>query len=171
MEKYDIKEVGQDFKFLQNDPIVRGSRKKLLTINKNNELAMFKYEREDYVCSEACSEKIAYELAKTLGFECAKIDLAHDSAGKIGVLNYYFSDRFTSPHTDIIAYLNKDSSERKNYYTVSNIKSILDDIDKDLFKGFIRIMIFDALIGEQDRHEENWGIIEKKWKTIYISFI
>ena len=88
MEKYDIKEVGQDFKFLQNDPIVRGSRKKLLTINKNNELAMFKYEREDYVCSEACSEKIAYELAKTLGFECAKIDLAHDSAGKIGVLNY-----------------------------------------------------------------------------------
>ena len=34
MEKYDIKEVGQDFKFLQNDPIVRGSRKKLLTINK-----------------------------------------------------------------------------------------------------------------------------------------
>lgn len=168
MEEYKIKRVGNDFEFLQDIPIVRGSRKKLLAINNKNEIAMFKYEREDYDCSEACSEKIAYEIAKILGFECAKIDLAYDNTGRIGVLNYYFSNRFTAPHTDIVAYLNKELSERKNYYTVSNIKIVLDDIDEELFKGFIRIMIFDALIGEQDRHEENWGIIEKQGKS-YIS--
>ena len=25
----------------------------------------------------------------------------------------------------------------------------------------MKILIFDALVGEQDRHEENWGIIRK----------
>lgn len=168
MEKYKIKKVGIDFRFMQDEPIVRGSRKKLLAVNNQNEIAMFKYEREDYDCSEACSEKIAYELAKVLGFECAKIDLAYDNEGKIGVLNYFFSNRFTAPHTDIVAYLNKDSNERNNYYTVSNIKSVLDDMNRDLFNGFVRIMIFDALIGEQDRHEENWGITEKNGE-FYIS--
>lgn len=167
MKKYKIKRVGTDFNFIQSAPIVRGSRKKLLAITKENEIAMFKYEREDYICSEACSEKMAYELAKALGFDCAKIDLAYDEDGKIGVLNYYFSNR-TAPHTDIVAYLNKDSRQRQNFYTISNIKSVLDDISPNLFQNFIRIMVFDALIGEQDRHEENWGITEKEGKY-YIS--
>jgi hypothetical protein len=83
MKKYRIKKAEKDFRFLQEVPIVRGSRKKLLAINNKNEIAMFKYEREDYVCSEACSEKIAYELAKELDFECAKIDLAYDDVGKL----------------------------------------------------------------------------------------
>ena len=162
MEKYEIKKAEVDFKFIQDEPIVRGSRKKMLAINNKREIAMFKYEREDYDCSEACSEKLAYEIAKVLGYDCAKIELAVDNDNKIGVLNYYFSDRFNAPHTDIVAYLNKDTKERNNYYTISNIKSVLDDIDIDLFKGFVKIMIFDALIGEQDRHEENWGITEKQ---------
>lgn len=57
MEKYDIKKLGTDFSFIQDEPIVRGSRKKMLAINNNREVAMFKYEHEDYDCSEACSEK------------------------------------------------------------------------------------------------------------------
>lgn len=79
-------------------------------------------------------------------------------------MNYYFTDKNASSHTDIVAYLNKDLNERKKYYTVSNIKNVLDHISNDLFREFIRIMIFDALIGEQDRHEENWGITEKNGK-------
>ena len=161
MEKYKIKKIGIDFWFMQDEPIVRGSRKKILAINNKKELAMFKYEREDYNCSEACSEILAYEIAKVIGYNCAKIELAVDDKNEIGVLNYYFSDRFTSPHTDIVSYLNKSTLERNYYYTISNIKTVLDDLDSSLFKGFIKIMVFDALIGEQDRHEENWGITEK----------
>lgn len=127
MEKYQIKKIGIDFEFIQDEPIVRGSRKKKLVITKSKELAMFKYERDDYNCSESCSEKIAFEVAKILGYECAKIDLAIDNDDQIGVLNYYFSDRYIS-HTDIVAYLNKDMCKRNSYYTISNIKFVLDSI-------------------------------------------
>ena len=168
MKEYQIKKLGVDFRVIQEEPIVRGSRKKMLAINNEKELAMFKYERDDYECSEACSEKLAYEVAKVLGYNCARIELAVDADNNIGVLNYYFSDKYNAPHTDIVAYLNKDTLERKMYYTISNIKNVLDDIDTELFKDFIKIMIFDALIGEQDRHEENWGITVKDGKN-YIS--
>lgn len=164
MGKYEIKKANVDFRFIQDESIVRGSRKKMLAINNKLEIAMFKYEREDYDCSEACSEKLAYEIAKVLGYDCAKIELAVDSDNQIGVLNYYFSDNDES-HTDIVAYLNKNIKERNNYYTISNIKNVLDSINTSLFKGFIKIMLFDALIGEQDGHEENWGITEKKGKS------
>lgn len=164
MGKYEIKKADIDFRFIQDESIVRGSRKKMLAINNKLEIAMFKYEREDYDCSEACSEKLAYEIAKVLGYDCAKIELAVDNDNQIGVLNYYFSDSDES-HTDIVAYLNKNIKERNNYYTISNIKNVLDSINTSLFKGFIKIMLFDALIGEQDRHEENWGITEKKGKS------
>lgn len=164
MRYYKIKIETKDFNFINNDTILKGARRKKLGLDKNKKITMFKYEHENYECSEACSEKMAYEIAKVLGYKCAKIELAKDTENNIGVLNYLFSDRETSPHTDIVTYLNKGSNERNEYYTVSNIKKTLDEIDKSLFQGFIRIMVFDALIGEQDRHEENWGITEKNGK-------
>ncbi|MEI3251502.1 MAG: HipA domain-containing protein [Candidatus Gastranaerophilaceae bacterium] len=164
MRYYKIKIETKDFNFINNDTILKGARRKKLGLDKNKKITMFKYEHENYECSEACSEKMAYEIAKVLGYKCAKIELAKDTENNIGVLNYLFSDREKSPHTDIVTYLNKESNERSEYYTVSNIKKTLDEIDKSLFQGFIRIMVFDALIGEQDRHEENWGITEKNGK-------
>jgi hypothetical protein len=55
--------------------------------------------------------------------------------------------------------------DRKKFYTLSNIKRVLDELDDTLFSGFIQIMIFDALVGETDRHEENWGIL--KYRNTY----
>ena len=158
MEKYQIKKWGRDFRVIKEEPITQGTRKKVLAITAKKEMVMFKYEHDDYTCSEACSEKMAYEIAKILGYNCARVELAIDNEGRLGVLNYYFTNKIDTTHTDIIAFLNKDVKERKEYYTISNIKSVLDNIDKSLFRNFIKIMIFDALIGEQDRHEENWGI-------------
>lgn len=37
-------------------------------------------------------------------------------------------------------------------------------LNEDLFYQFLKIMVFDALVGEQDRHEENWGITRKNRK-------
>ncbi len=119
----------------------------------------FKYPR--IKCSEVCSEKISYEIAKALGYNCAKIELALDEYGKIGVLNYIFNtpQKF---HTDIKDFLSSEiTNKRKEIYTLSNIKICLDKIDENLFKDFIKILLFDSLIGESDRHEENWGLTQE----------
>lgn len=158
MLKYKIKQVNQDFHFLDNLINIKGTRRKRLIIDKNKEIAIFKYEGEKYECTEACSEKLSYEIAKILGYKCAKIELAKDENNNIGILNYIFSNTKTKEHTDAVDYINTDNKDRKEYYTISNIKNKLDELDALLFKDFIKIMIFDALIGEQDRHEENWGI-------------
>ena len=166
MEHYSIKTPGKDFRFLENNPNAKGSRVKKLIIDNNEEKAFFKYEGEGYFVSEACSEKMSYEIAKILGYECARIELAKDSEGTIGILNYLFVKKDVIEHIDAISYLNIHNEERPVYYTISNIKKTLDELDKSLFQDFIKIMIFDALVGEQDRHEENWGITinRKKYK-------
>lgn len=162
MDKYIINKPKTDFISLTSVFNIKGSRQKKLVIDNDEKLAMFKYERSNYICSEACSEKLSYEIACVLGYKCAVIELAEDENGESGVLNYLFTDILSKnnqrEHTDIIAYININNEARPMYYTISNIKKTLDNLNPTLFEGFIRIMIFDALIGEQDRHEENWGI-------------
>ena len=42
MKRYKVKKLGSDFKFIE-EPIVRGSRKKLFDIDSLLGIAMFKY--------------------------------------------------------------------------------------------------------------------------------
>lgn len=159
MEKYSIKTPGKDFIFLDSNPNVKGSRVKKMAIDsKDSKKAFFKYEGNGYLVSEACSEKMSYEIAKVLGYDCAKIELATDNEGTLGVLNYLFIDGGSLEHFDAVSYLNIHDADRPMYYTISNIKKVLDGLDLNLFDEFIKVMVFDALVGEQDRHEENWGI-------------
>ena len=166
MLKYPFKIVDEDFKFLNSLSNIKGTRVKRMIIDKDKEKAFFKYEGAGYIVSEACSEKMCYEIAKVLGYPCARIELAKDENGTLGVLNYLFIEIGNIEHMDASSYLNIHSNQRSIFYTISNIKKTLDGIDKKLFEDFIKIVIFDALVGEQDRHEENWGItrIGNKYK-------
>lgn len=166
MEKYPIKTPNNDFRFVDNNPNAKGSRVKKLIIDNEGKKAFFKYQGNGYMVSEACSEKMSYEIAKILGYACARIEFAVDSDDVLGVLNYLFIDIGNTEHIDAVSYLNIHDNERPKYYTISNIKRVLDDLDEDLFNDFIKIMVFDALVGEQDRHEENWGIetVDNKYK-------
>lgn len=158
MKKYPIKIAKKDFRILETSYNIKGSRVKKVVIDKFGKKAFFKYEHKDYITSEACSEKMCYEIASVLGYDCARIELAKDSLGNLGILNYFFVDGINIEHMDAVSYLNMHDEERNKYYTISNIKKILDELDTSLFYDFIRILVFDALVGEQDRHEENWGI-------------
>ena len=115
-----------------------------------------------------CSEKLRYEIAVCLKYPCARIELAKDENGTLGVLNYDFILTPLTEHTDIVAFLNPNQMSRKEFYTISNIKRNLDSLNKNLFFEFLKIMIFDALVGETDRHEENWGLTKKN-NEYYIS--
>ena len=160
--EYRILKASTDFDFLV-DPFVstKGSRYKRIAIDKKtNEEIYFKY--ESYNCSESCSEKLCYEIAKVLDYSCARIEFGEDENQNIGVLNYLFVNRLEEIHLDAISYINKDSSLRCQFYTIKNIKKCLDQIDSTLFDDFLKIMVFDALVGESDRHEENWGITKSR---------
>ena len=158
MKKYEIKKVGKDFKFI---PEInnKGTRKKRTVLDNKGNKAFFKYEMYDKGCSEACSEKLSYEIAKILEYECAHIELALDENDEIGILNYLFVNLHEEEHIDAISYLKKNDEIRSQFYTLENIKKCLDMLNQDLFYQFLKIMVFDALVGEQDRHEENWGIM------------
>lgn len=158
MGKYKIYEEGTDFIFEQTqDANTKGKRvKKIAKDIVSCETAYFKYEM--YNCSESCSEKMSYEIAKVLDYPCAHIELARDRRGKMGILNYLFIDKEKEEHHDAIDFINKGENEEKEYYTIENIKKCLDNIDEKLFTDFLKIMVFDALVGETDRHAENWGI-------------
>ncbi len=158
MKKYEIKKFKKDFIFIQ-EINNKGSREKRTAIDKKGKKAIFKY--EGYKCSEACSEKLSYEIAKILKYDCAHIELASDENGTLGILNYLFVDIREEEHIDAVAYIKKSNEDRKQFYTLKNIKNCLDELDTKLFYDFLKIMVFDALVGEQDRHEENWGIIRK----------
>lgn len=156
MSTFKILKENKDFWEIETDVVLGGTCVKKLVKTANNELAMFKYNKYP-MCTELASEKMCYEIAKALEFRCAKIDLAIDKNGIYGILNYIFISP-NSSHTDASLYLRDDNFERKKTYTIENIKAFLDNYEIDLFSQFIEIMIFDALVGEQDRHEENWGI-------------
>ncbi len=91
MEKYEIKKVGKDFRFI---PEInnKGTREKRTALDSRGNKVIFKYEMYDKSCSEACSEKLSYEIAKVLGYECAHIELALDEnvkySAKIKYLNF-----------------------------------------------------------------------------------
>ena len=122
MKKYHIKKSKKDFKFLETNYNTKGSRTKRLIIDKYGNKAFFKYEGKDYLASEACSEKMCYEIAKILGYNCAKIELAEDDNGVLGILNYLFIDVNNTEHIDAISYLNINNEQRAHFYTISKIK-------------------------------------------------
>lgn len=163
--QYSVKKWGKDFNFVEHSINIKGTRTKRLVRDNEGNLAIFKYE-SDYLTSESVSEKLSEEIALFLGYDTAKIEFAWDEDGKLGVLNYLFADLFNHEHIDAIAFLKKEDETRKEFYTLDNIKKCLDDLDKNLFFQFIKILFFDALVGEYDRHEENWGvrILNQKYK-------
>ena len=157
MKNYKIYSEKKDFTIDENVRNLTGTRtKKMVFMNSDKSKAMIKYNK--YLnCTELASEKIAYEIAKVLKFKCAKIELAIDKDGTLGILNYYFLKKGTV-HSDALFYLRKMGNDRSEYHNLKNVLNFLEAQNKQVVNDFLKIMLFDSLIGEQDRHEENWGI-------------
>lgn len=160
MYKYKILEANKDFIFReQSVSNTKGSRDKRIIIDKKSgETGFFKYEKYD--CSEACSEKLSYEIAKRLNKNAARIEFAKDEKGTLGIISYLFIKNNVT-HTDAKDFFNANEFDRKKFCTINAIKSFLDKYGEKQFEQFLGIMVFDALIGETDRHEENWGLIKE----------
>lgn len=163
---YDVKIEGKDFDRIDGEEsqVLVGTRDKVVVRTRKGRLAIFKRTRTPDANTEDCSEKIASELAKCLHYDAAEIDLAVDLADNVGILSYIFTDKEHGiTHTDAIRILSGINQQNK-YYVVADVKTKLERLypNEEIFAGLVKILLFDALVGEYDRHASNWGVLTLK---------
>ena len=150
----------------------KGTRDKVILIKPNTEDTYFlKFpmvrKSRDYT-PENWSEVIAYEVGTALGFNVLKYSLAAYK-GKVGCISKNIitpanNESLVEGHSILSRYDSTyDPSDKATYnrYTFEFVQKALKAYDAEFYvKEFIRTLIFDAIIGNSDRHQSNWGIIQ-----------
>lgn len=152
-----------------------GTRSKYIALDpQNNEEFFFKGSKETPAGeirypTEFWSEIVSSKIGQFLGFEMLDYNIAYDvnHKQKIGCLSKSMVLHSESKLTEGIAYLtgfnpNYNPEKDKNKYTFQFIKSALKEFNlENYIDNIIEIIVFDSIIGNSDRHQENWGIITK----------
>lgn len=129
-------------------------------------IALFKV-KKDVHTTDHLSERIAYQLAQAIGIDCAyyAIGTYH---GKEGSLSYNFlpDDKALKEGIHYInkVYPNYDPDKIFDVsvgamYSFEMIEESLREFD--LMDEFLMIPVFDFFIGNTDRHQNNWGTLER----------
>jgi hypothetical protein len=118
------------------------------------------------------SEVIAFEMARSVGMTAAPCFVAVDSqAGEVGVLVEFF---YGHPGSQVLPRLISGASllrrtvedyevDPDQHHTISNVVSLgRSFLIGDGLETWGRFLAFDALIGNTDRHPENWGFLAMK---------
>lgn len=147
-----------------------GTRSKVIVENPDNHKDYYfktslKKEQKDYKY-EFWSEIIASEIGSLLGFNMLKYNIAYKS-GDIGCISESMVTEGQNKLTEGISYLtgfdssyNPKHKDSKKQYSYQLIKDTFSFYKIESFiKNIIEIIIFDGIIGNGDRHQENWGII------------
>lgn len=154
-----------------------GTKSKFWYESKDSNSILFKSTetKEGSRYGEDWAEKISCELAELLGLPHASYELAvyNDSRGVISpnfitqrgeyltqgnmLLQNFFSNVTENPNIQYIDHVydimvNTIKNKPINFNSYSDIKSA-----SEFFVGYL---MFDALISNQDRHNENWGMVE-----------
>jgi hypothetical protein len=131
---------------------------------------LFKEAREN--TGEDWAEKIASEIAAVLGVAAATVELAVFN-GKLGCASRSFVNRDLGQHlihgNELLAgtVIGYDRNKRMHQtdHTLDNIyrtiKTIFpnEKLHTEVLKKLASYLILDALIGNTDRHHENWGLL------------
>lgn len=143
-----------------------GRSEKLWLVNPDNgDVGLFKFTKTEHT-TEHLSEKIATEIARLIGIECMEVDVGlYDS--RIGSLSHKINvdaENLIEGIGLIIKYypsydlINLYDDEKKEYYSLEMILNSLQEYDFQ--KEFFKIPIFDFIIGNTDRHQNNWAILQ-----------
>ena len=134
---------------------------------------LFKYRQEN--TGQHWAEKIAAEMAGLLRTHHARVELA-ECEGRRGTVTESFAreGRELRPGSEILAMVISSYDLHKRFYqsthTLGNIWSALDRVfprresarrAKLLFAEYLSL---DALLGNTDRHHENWGLLVHRGK-------
>ena len=147
-----------------------GTRSKVIVENPSTHKEYYfktslKRELKDYKY-EYWSEIIASEVGVLLGFDMLKYDIAFNR-GEMGCISKSMVTEGKNKLTEGISYLtgydttyNPDDRNSKKQYTFQFICNSLNYFQLGRYiEKIIEIIILDSIIGNGDRHQENWGII------------
>ncbi len=138
---------------------------------------LFKFEKDEGT-TDHISECIAYDLSRLLDIPCAKFELGTYN-GREGSISYNIIQRNGENLIEGIYFISSlypgyDSekfidTETQNKYSIEMIlKSIKGIVPMD---DFMKMLIFDYLIGNSDRHQSNWAMIScngnMRWSPLY----
>ena len=131
---------------------------------------LFKYPRRD--TGEHWAEKIAAEVASTVGIPHANVELAVFQGDRGSATESFSSGGPELQHGNAlleVSVYNHDpeTSFRHSSHTLANIWEAIDQefVDAEAArraKGAIaEYVVLDALVGNTDRHHENWGVLRR----------
>lgn len=115
---------------------------------------------------EFWSEVIAFEVGTMLGFNVLKYDIAIEGE----IMGCICESMINSEQEELIEgvkylqafspHYDPEKKEHQTWYTFQLIEYALENAKlKEEIIHIIEIIIFDALIGNGDRHQENWAVI------------
>lgn len=147
----------------------KGTREKMNVVNPDTkEECMFKYpaEYDKKIYGDTWSEKIASEVGKILKIQVQETELALYNGDKGILVKYSLNmekEELIEGAVLIKAMIPDFIENKRDYFTFETIENCLISEGIELEK-FLDIIFFDTVIGNTDRHSENWGIV-KNYET------
>lgn len=157
-----------------------GSRSKKIAINPvTNDEFFFKGskitdEGEIRYPMEFWSEIASSKIGQYLGFNMLDYNIAYrsDQIQKVGCISKsmvkYSENRLTEGKSYLVGYdtYYNPKKDKKNY-TFQFICKSLEYFKLSVYvPNLVETLVFDAIVSNSDRHQENWGIINKFYETI-----
>jgi hypothetical protein len=139
-----------------------------------NQIGLFKF-KKDLNTKDHISEKLASELAALLGIPCAHVEIGIYN-GREGSMSFLINkdDEALIEGIWLINQLYPNYSAEKMYDESTeeyySLEMIVNSVEKyGLLPELLKMLVFDYLIGNSDRHQNNWAIISKGDKTYTFS--
>ena len=132
---------------------------------------LFKYPQQD--TGQHWAEKIAAAVAKLLGVQHAKVELAVFSGERGSVTESFVRVGQELVHGNqllegVVHGYDPEKKFHQSNHTLANIWQVMDRVFKEPAAAkraklhIAAYLVLDALIGNTDRHHENWGILRKR---------
>lgn len=125
--------------------------------------------------NESITEQFMTRVGQQLGFRVAESKLML-AKGQLRFLSKYFlnaedeqlvhGSEIFSAHFEDEEFVQQvdDADKTKELFTFHSIRDAIEDVypdtSEDILTDFVNMLFFDAIVGNNDRHFENWGVIE-----------
>lgn len=142
-------------------------------------LWLFKYPQRN--TGQHWAEKIAEEAAKKLGIDCARVELALCGEQLGSATESFLKTEWELVHgnqvlADCVPGYDKWKKFRQTAHTLENIFGAMDIVFDTAGaprakQALADYFVLDALIGNTDRHHENWGILKQHREGEWVGWI